>query len=48
VCERTVDELPITPPRLSPNARLNPQTTHTMLMTPIAMKLWSIVEMTFR
>jgi hypothetical protein len=38
---------PITPPMSSPKARLKPTTTHTMLMTIIAIRLWSIVEMTF-
>ena len=39
--------LPMTPPMLSPNDRLNPTTTHTTLTTPIAMKLCSIVDTRF-
>ena len=44
---KCVSGLPMTPWTLSPNARLNPTTTHRMLMTAIATKLWSIVETTF-
>ena len=38
---------PMRPPMLSPKARLKPTTTQIRLITPSAMKLWSIVEMTF-
>ena len=31
----------------SPKARLNPTSTQTMLITPSATTLWSIVETTF-
>ena len=44
---KNVAGLPITPPMSSPNARLKPTTTQRMLMTIIAIKLCSIVEMTF-
>ena len=37
----------MTPPMESPNASEKPTTTHSTLTTPIAMKLCSIVEMTF-
>lgn len=39
--------LPINPPQSSPKARLNPNTTQITLTTPMAMKLWRMVEMTF-
>jgi hypothetical protein len=35
------------PPRSSPNAILKPTTIHNTLITPIATKLWSIVEIMF-
>jgi hypothetical protein len=38
---------PMKPPMESPKARLNPTTIQRMLMTPIAIKLWSIVEIIF-
>ncbi len=44
---RNVIGLPITPPRLSPKARLKPTATQIRLMTPSATTLWSIVETTF-
>ncbi len=44
---KNVIGLPMTPWRLSPNARLNPTTIHRMLITAIATKLCSIVETTF-
>ena len=37
----------MSPWKLSPKARLKPTSIHSMLITPIATKLWSIVETTF-
>jgi hypothetical protein len=38
---------PIRPLMLSPKQRLKPTAIQTRVITPNAMKLWSIVEMTF-
>ena len=45
---KNVSGLPITPPMLSPNANEKPTTYQSSEMTPSAIKLWSIVEMTLR
>ena len=45
--KKKVDGLPNTPPMSEPKAKLKPITTHTTLITPIAIKLCSMVEMTF-
>ena len=39
--------LPTTPPIVSPKARLNPTTIQIILITPMAIKLCSMVEMIF-
>ena len=44
---KNVDGFPIRPPMDSPKARLKPTTIHTTLITPMAIKLWSMVEMMF-
>ena len=44
---KNVPGLPTNPPIVSPNARLKPTTTQSMLITPMAMKLCSMVEITF-
>ena len=45
---KNVSGLPITPPMLSPKANEKPTTYHRIEITPSAIKLWSMVEITLR
>ncbi len=44
---KKVEGLPMNPPIESPNERLKPTTIYSTLITPMAIKLWSMVEIIF-